>query len=154
MLNVHIKRHASIHYVLIHVHIINAHKVRNAMWIIINRFVYILVSFILLNFKQTHLDVHEIDDSNAYWYKSFTGRDPYDCKHCSGGSCDPTTGACIKGNFVVSSTYVPVISCFNAYQFESFEELKNFSSSNYVLYLKTSQESNLKDKKEKKYETE
>lgn len=44
MLSVHIKRHVSIHYVLIHVLIINAHKEKIAMWIIINRSVYISVS--------------------------------------------------------------------------------------------------------------
>lgn len=27
------------------------------------------------------------------------GRVPGDCAHCSGGTCDPTTGACVKGKF-------------------------------------------------------
>lgn len=32
----------------------------------------------------------------------FVGRDPLDCSHCSGGICDQTTGACVKGNFIDS----------------------------------------------------
>lgn len=29
-------------------------------------------------------------------------RNPSDCSHCSGGACDPITGACVKGNFSFS----------------------------------------------------
>lgn len=31
-----------------------------------------------------------------------TARDPVSCDHCSGGTCDPITGACVKGNFNVT----------------------------------------------------
>lgn len=58
--------------------------------------------------------------------EQFSGRDPYDCSHCSGGVCDPATGACVKGNFehlLTGSTS----SCFNLIHFDKFsiEELGN-----------------------------
>lgn len=50
---------------------------------------------------------------------NFAGRDPYDCSHCSGGVCDPATGACVKGNFDHFMTGAADLTCFNSIHFDN-----------------------------------
>lgn len=60
-----------------------------------------------------------------HWDNLFAGRDPYDCSHCSGGACDPITGACVKGNFDHLWSNILVISCFSSIHMQLFGKLKN-----------------------------
>lgn len=84
-------------------------------------------SFYLKKLKQNNFPSNQ--NPNKYFVaeihegQSFLGRDPYDCSHCSGGTCDPTTGACVKGNFDHSLSGSKVITSFNFHHFEYLEEL-------------------------------
>lgn len=44
---------------------------------------------------------------------SSAARDPASCSHCSGGTCDSITGACVKGNFTMQNFSVLLVNSFS-----------------------------------------
>lgn len=52
--------------------------------------------------SSSHRDLGEVNVFDVMRIKFqflSAARDPVSCDHCSGGTCDPVTGACVKGNF-------------------------------------------------------
>lgn len=88
--------------------------------------------------QNCHVDNHQpvcVHTGKFYWPNIFypiskcststriSGRDPYDCSHCSGGVCDPLTGACNKGNFDCSLKNVEVLRILLQFIFNKLTKL-------------------------------